>query len=336
MLRSSPVMMIWLVIVIGAFVYAASNNYITIFLDEKTFILIILFLILFAIINSFKNLNIIPLLIKFSKSKTSNRSIYTRFFIKKAFSVNVLLIIFIIVAAISFRNPLYIPIFILIIILSVMISFFTMYIKFLYSNKTVKKDKIKKKIFNPLIKSVLHEYLTPDFIILAVLSVFLFVIILIECFINGSFNDIKTQFFIYTIIAFSIGLAGIIDSIYNINWKFQTIIFNNDFKYNFKRTVIFLVGIFGLIFLIIIFSGIIVNFILLLKYLFCIFTILTVTINIAFIKINILIRFIIVSINIILTVWISALHYGFLLVLIIPVIISFVKAKSEYREWTYL
>jgi predicted histidine transporter YuiF (NhaC family) len=37
-----------------------------------------------------------------------------------------------------------------------------------------------------------------------------------------------------------------------------------------------------------------------------------------------------------LTVWISALHIAFLPILAVPVLLTFLKAKNEYREWYYL
>jgi hypothetical protein len=41
----------------------------------------------------------------------------------------------------------------------------------------------------------------------------------------------------------------------------------------------------------------------------------------------------IITIFVILTLWISTLPVGFLSILVIPLIISFFKAKNEYREW---
>jgi hypothetical protein len=213
-----------------------------------------------------------------------------------------------------------------------------MYFNNKYINEKIKKVRLKKNKINPLIiiKSALNEYITPDFLILTIVSISLFIIVLIEFTGYNLLKEIRIQFFIYALIAFSIGFAGIVDSIYNINWLFRAIINVNDFKYHFKRTVFFLLSIFGVFLLLFILSGGFVNYGLLFKYLYCLCIILTVTINIAFSRSNILIKFIIISINIMFTIWISTLNSSFLLFLFIPLIISYIKVKSEYMEWTIL
>ena len=334
--KSSPVMIIWLAVVIGAFVFAVINNYVSLSLDKNTLMFVIAFFVLFSLVNSFRNHDLMPLLIKYSKSKISNKIIYTRFFLKQAFINNLMLIIFLIAAYSSFGTITSFILFSGICVLSIMASFFIMYFKYLYIDKKIQNVHIMKKSINPLIKSALHEYITPDFLVLAALSVSLFIIIFIEFTKNNYFYEIKTQFFIFISIALSVGFLGVIDSIYNINWMFQTIISANDYKYHFKRTAFFLAGIFGLLLTAFILSGGIINPQLLLKYFFCICAILTITINIALTKGNVLFKIILSSINIILTIWISTLHAVFLFILIVPVIASYIKAKSEYREWTYL
>ena len=329
-------MIVWLLIVTGAFIYAALNNYFSFALDENFVVLIMPFLVVFSLINSLKYFDIMPLLIKYSKSGISNKTILIRLFFKKAFLINIILLIFIFATAVTLNKPVYILLFILIFTLSVSLSFFVMYFKYLFLNKPVKKDNIKKKSINPMIKSALQEFLTPDFIVLAILGISLFVIVFIELIFNNHFLKMEARYFIYAVTAVSIGLAGVVDSISNINWMFHAIIFKNDFKYHIKRTLIFLAGIFGSLILFFIISGIFINIELFIKYFFCLCAILIVTINIAFTKSNLLIKFIIISINTVLTLWISVLHSGFLLLLIIPAVIFFIKAKSEYREWTYL
>jgi len=334
--KSSPVIIIWAAVVIGAFIFAIANKYISISIDENTLFFIIPFLLLFPLISSFENNNLLPLLIRYSKSEYSNKIIYIKYFLKQAFIKNIFLIIFLIAAYYSLREKIYLFLFPVIIILSVTLSFLFMYYKNVYLNKKIKEVNTKKRHINPLIKSTLHEYLTPDFIVLALLSISLFIIILMEFSQNNLYLQMETQFFIYASIAISIGFLGVVESIYNIYWMYQTIIFSNDYKYHFKRTAIFLAGVFGLFILIFIISGGIVNLKIMLKYFLCICVIFTVTINIALSKSNIIFKIIIISINIILTIWISTLNFIFLLVLTFPVIISYIKAKNEYWEWTVL
>ena len=334
--KSSPVLIIWIAAVSGAFIFAAVNNYISLSLDENVLFITLPFLVIYALIKSIKYYNLMPLLVRYSKSNLNNNIIYARFFLKQALLNNILLIIFIITAYYSLRKIIYLLLFSAIGVLSIIVSFLIMYFKNKYTNEKIKKVRLNKSKINPLIKSALHEYITPDFIILMIVSISLFIIVLIEFTGYNLLKEIRIQFFIYILIAFSIGFAGIVDSVNNINWLFRAIINVNDFKYHFKRTALFLLSFFGLFLLLFIFSGGFVNYGLLLKYLYCLFIILTVTINIAFSRSNILIKFILISINIMFTVWISTLNSGYLLILIIPVIISYIKAKSEYIEWTIL
>jgi hypothetical protein len=137
-------------------------------------------------------------------------------------------------------------------------------------------------------------------------------------------------------IAFSVGFTGFIGSIPNINWKFQAIISPNSFKYHLKRTFLFLFGFYSwLIILFIVFGGII-NIMLTIEYLYCIFVLLFIAINISFTIINTMIKTFMLAIIIILTMWVSTLSIGFLPFLLFPVIITSIKAKNEYREWSLL
>ena len=338
LLKSSPVIIIWITIVIGAFIYAVSNNFIALSFDENLLFFIIPFLVLFSILKSFKSFDHLPVLIKYSKSRFNNKTIYSMFFLKQAFINNTILIILLTVIYFIIKKTEYLPVFFVIFALSLTVSFSVMYFKYTHMKivPLIKPESFKKKSINPLIKSTLHEYLTPDFIVFTALSISLFIIVLADFSLNNLFFEMETQFFIFSSIALSIGFFGIIESVYGIKWMFLTIIFSNDFKFHFKRSAFFLAGIFGLLFIIFILCGIIINPGLMLKFLLCLCVIFSVTINIAITRSNVLIKSIILSANTALTLWIGALHSVFLLILIIPVIVSYIKAKSEFREWTYL
>ena len=85
-------------IFIGAFLYAFINGYIAIKLELKTIYLVVPLIIFMTLFISFKNYNLMPVLIKYSKRKYQNRIIYIRYFIKEALVNNLLLIIFSIIA----------------------------------------------------------------------------------------------------------------------------------------------------------------------------------------------------------------------------------------------
>ena len=106
----------------------------------------------------------------------------------------------------------------------------------------------------------------------------------------------------------------------------------NNFKYHMKRTIIFLAGIYIGFVVSFIIIGYIIDVVFALKYLYCIFVMLLFSVHIGFTISNMLIKSIVLLFFIALTIWISTLSFGFLAVLAIPVIISFLKAKDEYRE----
>ncbi|MCL2184310.1 MAG: hypothetical protein FWB86_00420 [Treponema sp.] len=211
-----------------------------------------------------------------------------------------------------------------------------MNIKYLFLNKNSSKIKIEKLKINPIIKSTLSDYLSSDFLISFLLSIVLFILYFID-----TAKDIKNIYelknnqsiFIVITLIFSVGFTSIIGSIPNINWKFQSIVSPNSFKYHYKRTLLILCGFFGWIILLFIIFGSFINIMLTIKYLYCLLIILFTTINISLTISHMIIKLFIQTIFIIITLWISTLHIGFLPILLIPIFISFIKAKNEYREW---
>jgi hypothetical protein len=328
------------IIFIGAFIYAFINGYININLDIKTIYVIISLIILLSSLNSFRNYNLITILIRYSKSKYQNNIITKRYFLKRTLVNNLLLILFNIVAFYSIIKISinYIHIFILpgITILSIILSFIIMCIKNKHFNKRYSEIGNGKLKVNPLIKSAIYDYLSSDFLISLILCSVIFIafIISIAKDINSIYElkNISTLFIIITLIL-SLGFTSIFGSIPQINWKFQSIVSVNSFKYHLKRTALVLLGFMGWLILLFIVFGSFINIILLIKYLYCLFILLFVIINISLTISNMIIKVFLLTIIIVLTMWISTLPVGFLSILIIPVILTFVKAKNEYREW---
>ena len=213
-----------------------------------------------------------------------------------------------------------------------------MYFIYNCKNTQIPKSVLCLKI-NPKIKSAVLDYLTSDFSAMAVLCIALFFVIIHEFAKDAAFvYELKPRilFFMLMTVIFSLGFMGIIESIRNINWKFHALLSANNFKYHVKRTVFFLIAVFGWLFVILISIGIAVNVTLLLKYLFCIMVLFFITVFIAFTITNTLLKAITLLFLLALTVWISVLPALFLPMLIIPVIPAFIKAKNEYREWYLL
>jgi hypothetical protein len=277
-----------------------------------------------------------PVLIIYAKSKRKNMDIHFRFFLKQAFINNILLLIFSFAIYNSISNKIYYFMIIGLIIFSIILSFAIMYTKNQRLNKKTKKLAKNKLNINPKIKSILHDYLSSDFLTMVILCYALFIILIIEITKNiNNLQEMESQTIFYTLltIAFSIGFMGIFDSIPKINWKFQAILSSNDYKYHYNRTMLILLGVFGWLIIPFVVMGFLINPLLLIKYLYCIFVLLLITINISFFICHILVKGIILTLFIGLTMWISTLSAWFLPILALPVILTFVKAKNEYKEW---
>jgi hypothetical protein len=342
---SKPYLLITLcvIIFIGAFVYAFINEYIVIKLDIKTIYIIISSIILLSLFNSFRNYHLLPILIKYSKSKYHNKNICIRYFLKQSLVNNFLLIIFNIIAYNSIIkysvNNFHLFILFGITILSILSSLIIMYVKYNYLNKKHTELNHKKPNINPLIKSALYDYLSSDFLSTSILCIVVFIVFIIH--IISDTNHIfelknNSDFFIIITVIFSVGFTGIIGSIPKINWKFQAIISKNSIKYHIRRTFLVLTVFFGWLILLFIIFGSLVDVMLTMKYLYCIFVILFTTVNISFSTTNLMMKAFIITTIIVLTVWVSTLPVSFLSILLFPVIFTFIKAKNEYREWSLL
>ena len=341
LLKSSPFLIIWAVIILGSFVYALANNHISIILNSQVIAIIIPFLMLSSLLNSFRIYNATPELIKYSKSKYGNTAICVKYYAIKAVLNNALLILVNIIAYYSIihysvMEKKYITIILIVTIFSMVLSFLLMYNRNKYVNKRIQKISKKRPQINLLIKCALYDYMVPNFLVISIFCTALFLIIILEFTKNfETLNKFRAEYFFFCLITitFSIGFAGITESISNINWKFHAIVSPNDFKYHIKRTILFLAGFYIGLLVFFIIIGCIIDVVFTLKYLYCIFVMFFISIHIGFTISSMLIKSIILLFFTALTVWVSTLSFGFLAILAIPVFISFLKAKDEYREW---
>jgi len=337
--KSFPVLIIWVAIIIASFTYAIISRNIVIMPNIKTMVIITPFLVLASLFKSLKNYNAIPVLIRYSKSRAQNNYIYIVFFIKQAFVNNIWLSAFNFIVFYFTRSREYAFLTITATVISFVLSFSLMYLRNSLKIKKTSYKEIKRKKTRPLIKSAIFDYVTPDFFTVAVVCIALVLVISFEITKNGNFlYELENPliFFIGLTIILSIGFVGITDSINNINWKFQAIISRNTFSYHLKRTMLFLLTVFGFLLLFFVFVGTNINVLLMFKYLYCIIMLLCMSVFIAFTTGNIIAKGITLLIIVAFTVWISTLSAGLLPILAIPFFVALVKAKNEYREWSLL
>jgi hypothetical protein len=337
--RQSPVILLWFIILVIAFFIGRPN----INLPSNTNLLV-LFVIVLAVISllvSFKNYNVLPALIAYSKSGLQNRHICFWFFVKQAFRNNLwLLIVDVIILYKLIKSEHFAVLRIMTVtVFSVILSFAIMYLKNKYNAAKIQKIAVKKSKISVQIKSGLYDYFSGDFLLVVVLGLALFAGIIVEFVKNKDlFNQIKDPAVIFagSIIVLAILFLGIIDSIPKINWKFYAIIYPKNLSYHLKRTTLILLGSFC--FLIVIFAIISSSFgiISLIKYLFCITMLLFFSIYNAFSLNNQIIKILRAVIFTILTIWVSALHPALLLTLIIPLLVTAILTKNDYKERYYL
>ncbi len=174
----SPITIIWVMIIIFSFLYAFTTKNIVITQDIQ--IIATLFLVFISLFKSLKNYNVMPVLIQYSKSRIQNRNIHFMLFIKQTFMNNILLIIFNVIALKFINNKKNFIIMLTMTVISLVLSFLLMYLK--NSQKIKKANYKEKKIskINPLIKSVLYDYLSSDFLITLLLCIGIFIAFIIN------------------------------------------------------------------------------------------------------------------------------------------------------------
>ena len=333
--KSSPGTIVLAFVFLGAFIFAFANNYIELAFDTQFIFLMAMLLTLFSLLSSIKNYQVMPVLIIHSKGKYNNKVICAGFFAKQAVKNNLLLLIFNIVAYNSLPNKNHFACLLGLSIISMSLSFLVMYSKSHYTRRKVNKPNAKAHRINPVVKSTLYDYsaLLPTAIMCIVLCLFFTFLVMGESLFH---IDLEIQYTFFTLVTlfFSFGFLGLVESVPKINWKYQAIISPNDFYYHFKRTLFLFAGLFGPLLVPLIIVSVFINLPLLLKHLYCILVLMIITINIAFTVSHMLLKFFTLVLIAAFTIWVSSLQPVFLPVLVIPVFISFLKVKDEYREWS--
>ncbi|MDR1839097.1 MAG: hypothetical protein LBQ93_05880 [Treponema sp.] len=335
--KSSPVVIIGAIVIIAAFIVA--RNDFEIILNAQWFVFALSFFIFVSLLLSFKTYPLMSLLIIYSKSALKNRAIRILFFARQASFNNILLILFDIAALKGIVKADYQELLPAVTFCSLLLSIFIMYFKNEVKMRKINKKPEKAAGINPVVKSAIYDYFTSDFFQTAAVSIVLFIIITVEFVKNQFYLSAPENPSIWLIgmtAILSLGFMGIIDSISHINWKFFSVISAKSYSYHLNRSILFLAVFFGLLIALFIFMAAFSGIVLLLKYIYCMIVLLLLSINISFTMSGIFYKVIMFTLTIVLTVWISTLHIAFLPVLAAPVLITFLKAKDEYREWYYL
>jgi hypothetical protein len=333
--KTSPVIIVGTIIIIAAFIIARNN--IEIILNAQRFVFAFSFFILVSILLSFKNFSLMSQQIIYSKSALKNRTIRILFFAKQAFFNNILLILFDIIALKGIVKSDYLKLLPVFTLCSLLLSILIMFFKNEVKMRRIKKKQAEVSKSNPVMKGIIFDYFSSDFLLTALVSIVLLVIIIVEFISKGFLLNMENPsiLFIGMLIVLSFGFMGTIESVPRINWKFHGIISPGGYGYHVKRTVIFLGVFFILPVLFFIFMLASSGAIFLLKYLYCLAVLLFCSIFISFTISRSIFKAVMLIAVIVFTVWVSTLRIAFMPVLLIPALALFLKAKNEYRGWYY-
>ena len=337
LIKRSPVIFIGTIIIVSAFFIA--RNDIDLILGTQTLVVTVVFLVFGSLSLSLKNYHTMPLLMMYSKSGFPNRTIRNIFFIKRAFINNILLVVFNIILLKGLVKTNYFAIAPMAAIFSIVSSFLLMYAKNERVGKKIRKITMVKQKTSPVIKSAIYDYLSSEFLQTTVISIGLFMAVAVLLIGNIRFlHELENPSIVYVgiLIILSLGFMGIIESIPHINWRFHAIVFPQKFIWHIKRTALFLGVLFILPVAFLVFMAFFFGFALSLKYLYCTAMVLLLSIHIAFMIGGRLTKALLLLSAVAFTVWISTLNTAFLLILAVPVLLTFFKANNEYRERYYL
>ncbi|MDR0731928.1 MAG: hypothetical protein LBF63_09680 [Treponema sp.] len=351
--RHYPVIVIGTAIIIFSFAVSELNAAIN--LDTNKCIMVLTVLVSAALFVSLRNYNTTHDLVVFSKGNLTNKTIAMLFFMKMSIRNNVFLLLFNLIALkglVRLEHPVHVPI---ITVFSLLCSFALMNIKSrLKSISGFQKSGIPetppvdkkagggetyKRHINPLVKSTVYDYFTSDFFQGAVISIFLFVVVLLELLKSKDILkelDKSSVAFMGLVAALSFGFMGITDSIAHTNWKYYAAVSPHGFGHHFKRALAFLTVFFGLFMAVFIAAASSFGVPAMLKYLYCIIILMLFSVNTAFTAGSVFIKALGLITGTALTVWLGVLYAHLLPILTIPALVTLLKAKIEYKEWYLL
>jgi hypothetical protein len=154
---------------------------------------------------------------------------------------------------------------------------------------------------------------------------------------NNTLDEMADPVFIPLLffVLLSIGFIGLSDSVTKTNWLFYAVI-SLDFRYHFKRTVIFLLSFYGIVLLQYMIIAAYINITLLLINLFAIISTMLLITGIVYLGGNSLKKIIVSALYIRLAVYILYVSPYIMLASILPLIIVLFMAKNDFMERGHL
>lgn len=203
----------------------------------------------------------------------------------------------------------------------------------------LKPGRVSKLAINVSLKSMVYDYVTGDFFQNAAIAILLFIVVFVEIMKVKNVprvQDVPPLFFAVPTTVLSFGFTGIIESAPHINWRYNAIVFPQSFLYFFKRTAIFLLCVFGpflaALMILVLRFGVLPA----LMNLYYTAVLLFFSVGVAFVPGNVILKSLVFIIAIILTMRIGFVRAYLLPLLLLPVLLSLVKANNEYKEWYIL
>jgi hypothetical protein len=326
--KTSPIVIIGAMVLIAAFLAGGRDAVLT--LNREMFIITVSTIVLIALILSAKKYDVLSMLTLYAKSGYSNRHIHGMFFLKQALINNALLFVFdfiVLKGIIQTEYALYLP---MVTVVSVLCLYACMFLRHKHGNTKIMAAGNKSIRVNPLIKSALYDYCTPGFIQEALLSSALFIVVVVHE------TEYTPAFFMGLLLVLTLGLMGILDSIPQVNWQFYAIVSSNNFKRHYRRAFLFLIGFFCPLIVSFVCMGLRFDPYSLIKYCCIMLALVLFSITISFLLSHMLIKCFALVIAAFLTLWICSIHAYLLVLSIIPLGVTFLKAKNEHREWYLL
>ncbi|MDR1399373.1 MAG: hypothetical protein LBJ41_05580 [Treponema sp.] len=327
LVKLSPIVVIGGTVFIVAFVYTKTD--VAISLNIEHFIIIMALLFFAGLIYSFKSINIPDKLIRYSKSAFSNHALQRFFFIQRAIANNVYTLVFMALVFLKWINPdfpLNPAILPALFLLFTVCSFGVLVMRHRDMQRTARAVTWPRRVnINAAIKSTVLDFMTPSFLLLALISVTLFVVVFID-YMSDTHIEAHLLFAIFLGIS-ALGFTSISDALTGVNWAFYAVI-NRAFTYQFKRAALFLVAVFAP--MIIISAAVNANY--LFVYLYAEALLITFFISAGFLNIPAPVSVFLISGFTAITLYISYINPYLTLIMAMPATLLLIKARSDYYD----
>jgi hypothetical protein len=324
----------------SAFIYANANKQLT--LDFNKFIMICAVLITLSVIMSLSEYNVLGKITFYAKGSYANRSLRYIFFIKKSLQNNIFMALFF---TLIFSNRITMDFafntwkILFMFPFSVFLSLAVMVLR----NNDRKTGKRENRMhINPVIKSTLCDYKDSVLTAVIITAVSLFIGITLFGSKDNILNEMTDTVFIPLIlfILLSIGFIGLFDSAANTNWLFYAVV-SLDFRYHFKRMLIFILSFYGIVLLQYIITVMYIDVRQLFTYLLAIISTMLFATGIAYSGGNNLKKTIVYALYIWLVVYLLYISLLFvrpyiMLASVFPAVIALFVAKNDFIKRGYL